>query len=175
VVIGGGAWDEPFVTFSQAVEGVDAGGAPMLVVTGTTDAGGAPEFGVPASQGSGLFAAAFGASGQILWAHPLLTASITLQVDPAGALLALAHTEGTLTIGRWDAGGNVVGGASYLVDATKGTGLTWVSAPTAGGIVVAGEERVPQGNTYSVCVGRHFLLRIATAGLDVEPLPSRLP
>jgi hypothetical protein len=40
---------------------------------------------------------------------------------------------------------------------------TWVAAPTASGIVVAGEQIAPDANGGGgSCVGQHFLLQIDT-------------
>jgi hypothetical protein len=173
--IGGGAWNAPALAFHQAAEAVDAGGAPMLVVTGGGSQVVAPAFGLTAAAGEVSLAAAFGSSGQILWtraADPLPD----LQVDAEGNLLALTGASGVLSVDRWDPAGNPGPTVSFVVDTTNRVGVRWASAPVAGGLVVGGEEIVAAGGEEdALCNGRHFLVQITTDPLAIEALPSRLP
>jgi hypothetical protein len=174
--IGGGAWNLPALAFHRAAEATDAGGAPMLVVTGDGSEIVAPAFGLTAAAGEVAIVAAFGPSGQILWSRTIVSVP-DLRADADGNLLALTGSSGTLSVDRWDPAGNPGPSVGFAVDTTKGAGgLRWAATPVAGGLVVGGEEIVAAGGEEdALCNGRHFLVQITTDPLAIEALSSRLP
>ncbi len=150
VVIGAGVDGYSNNDFSRpAVASKDAAGAPMLVVRYFPN-------------GSYQVADAFDGAGQLLWSR---SSTDLIATDSGGTLVALSSSSGALVMKRLDATGSQVATATYAVFATGEGYLEMTTAPTNGGVLVAG-ERLVTGS----CANRHFLLRIETPTLTVTRL-----
>ncbi|HTQ04417.1 MAG TPA: hypothetical protein VMI54_11190 [Polyangiaceae bacterium] len=155
-VIGAGVGTSTSNDFSHpAVASKDTAGAPMLVVRYWPNL-------------SSYVADAFDGAGQLLWSRP---SADPIAADTDGNLLSLSVSKGTLGLARLDATGSELASADYSPFATGGGAVELTTAPTAGGILVAGEQFDSAGS----CDDRHFLLRVDTASLAVTPLALGLP
>jgi hypothetical protein len=179
-VVSGHAWDsfqDGDVTLRQVLVAVDATGASVLVVAGVTDLQGlaAPAFGIT-TRGSQTFAAGLDAAGGLLWSRAV-DAGAALAVDAAGTVLALSPSTSpsSLAIARWGDDGTDVAQATVSVGSDTTGSLSWVTAPVADGVVVAGQHLETDTSESATCAHENFLMRVDTATLQSTPLPLKVP
>jgi hypothetical protein len=207
-VVAANAWNdtsEAGLAWTQALAVARGDGSTELVLVGgaSSGAGDVPALDV---DGAGPFVVAFDAAGVLLWSREL-PGGVELAVDDAGNLMALSENAaagdagapppvttglvgGTppsatttfahnLLIERLDASGAPLGSRTAVpVQTTSFGALTWTSAPTNGGIVVAGQWlAAPQSDESVVveCPQPAFAFRAQTETLLITPLTVVTP
>jgi hypothetical protein len=153
------------LTLGRAAVAVDAAGAPILVI-------------VQGGGSSGVRATAFDRAAQFLWSRALSPTTLAgvygplvgLQVDRAGDLFEIEALNDSLTISRWDAQGNLLGSAPFSPSNAGTGGLDWVSAPDAGGILIAG-VRTMFAEDFR-CGHERFIVRVDTNTMQVTPVAN---
>ncbi len=196
------------LAFTQAFAVARADGTTELVLVGGANpgSGAVPGLDIDSSGGDGPFVVAFDATGVLLWSHQLLR-GVELAADDAGNLMALSVSAAAgdagapppvttglvgstppsatttlaydLLIERLDASGAPLGSRTAVPVRTTSLGvLTWTSAPTKGGIVVAGQWlAAPQSDESVVveCPQPAFAFRAQTETLLITPLTVVAP
>ncbi|HTA20099.1 MAG TPA: hypothetical protein VK989_12460 [Polyangia bacterium] len=189
------------LAWTQALAVARGDGSTELVLVGGANpgSGAVPALDIARDDGDGPFVVTFDATGALLWSHPL-DRGVELAADGDGNLLALSVLASSssdagapppastglvgssattsvvrsLLIERWDASGAPLGDRTAVPVRTTSLGvLTWTSAPTSGGIVVAGQWlAAPQSDESVVveCPQPAFAFRAQTESLLITPL-----